>query len=43
MTFDTKAIKQKKNNIYNQKFGIIKPSLDKILKIIDVGTDKILN
>ena len=42
MTFDTKAIKQKKNNIYNQKFGIIKPSLDKILKIIDVGTDKII-
>ena len=29
--------KSKKDNIYNEKFGIIKPSLDKLLKIIDIG------
>ena len=37
-----KANKQKKDDIYNQKLGVIKPSLDKVLKIIDVGTDKII-
>ena len=31
-----------KNNIYQQAFGAIKPSLDKLLKIIDVGMDKII-
>ena len=30
------------NNIYQQAFGVIKPSLDKLLKIIDVGMDKII-
>ena len=33
---------KKKNNIYKEVFGIIKPSLDKLLKIIDVGMDKII-
>ena len=42
MTFNAKVIKQKKENVYNQQYGVIKPSLDKILKIIDVGTDKII-
>ena len=31
-----------KNNIYQQALGVIKPSLDKLLKIIDVGMDKII-
>ena len=41
MTFNASAIKQKAENIYNQNYTKIKPSLDKILKIIDVGSDKI--
>jgi hypothetical protein len=32
---------KKKDKKYNKEFGIIKPSLDKLLKIIDVGTDKV--
>ena len=35
-------INNSKNNIYNQEFGEIKPSLDKLLKIIDVGMDKVI-
>ena len=31
-----------RNNVYDQSFGIIKPSLDKLLKIVDVGMDKII-
>ena len=41
-TFKNKKSKKKKENIFNQKYGVIKPSLDKILKIIDVGSDKII-
>ena len=31
-----------KNDIFNQAYGVIKPSLDKMLKILDVGMDKII-
>ena len=31
-----------KNDVFNQSYGIIKPSLDKLLKIVDVGMDKII-
>ena len=33
---------KKNNNIYLQAYGVIKPSLDKLLKIVDVGMDKII-
>ena len=31
-----------KNDIFHQAYGVIKPSLDKMLKIVDVGMDKII-
>ena len=34
--------KKYKNEIYNQVYGAIIPSLDKLLKIVDVGMDKII-
>ena len=32
-----------RNNVYDQSYGIIKPSLDKLLKIVDVGMDKVID
>ena len=41
-TQSQKNKKKYKNDIYNQAYGAIKPSLDKLLKIVDVGMDKII-